>query len=133
MPVVARFPSLRLQAAIAVLALAAAAPANAGEPTPTSDAKPVARGVQDPMDMLREKLAQKLGARNATADNPNVMRVVSKASAMPAVDEHAAPAPALRAVRRKPAPAAEAAEPAHPQHWDYSGNGGAGPRGRAAN
>ena len=122
MPVAARFPSLRLQAAIAVVALAAAAPANAGEPTPTSDAKPVARGVQDPMDMLREKLAQKLGARNAAADNPNVMRVVSKASAMPAADEHTAPAP--RPVRRKAAPQAEASEPAHPQHWDYSGNGG---------
>jgi len=123
MPVVARFPSLRLQAAIAVVALVAAAPANAGEPTATSDAKPVARGVQDPMDMLREKLAQKLGARNATADNPNVMRVVSKASATPAVDEHAA-APAPRPVRRRPAPLVEAAEPAHPPHWDYSGSGG---------
>jgi len=121
MPVVARFPSLRLQAAIALVALAAAPPANAGEHAPTSDAKPIARAVQDPMDMLREKLAQKLGARNATADNPNVMRVVSKASAMPAADEHAPPAPALRPVRRKPVAPAEAA---HPEHWDYSGNGG---------
>ena len=124
MPAVARFPSLRLQAAIALVALAVAAPANAAEPKSTSDAKPVARGVQDPMDMLREKLAQKLGARNATTDNPNVVRVVSKASAMPAVDEHAAPAPALRPLRRKPASPAEAAEHAHPQHWDYAGKGG---------
>jgi len=124
MPVVARFPSLRLQAAIAVIALAAAAPANAGEHAPTSDAKPVARGVQDPMDMLREKLAQKLGARSASADNPNVVRVVSKASTMPSVDDHAAAAPALRPASRKSAPRVEAAEPAHAPHWDYSGNGG---------
>jgi len=95
----------------------------ASETKPAGDAKPAARGVQDPMDMLREKLAQKLGARNASAENPNVVRVVSKASVAPAVDEHAAAPP--RAPRRKAAPSpVEAVEPAHPQHWDYAGSGG---------
>jgi carbonic anhydrase len=89
-----------------------------------------ARGPRDPMDMLRERLAQKLGATHAPdSANPNVLRVVSKPSTVGVVASESpgtmtlAPAPA-RVVHRK----IEAAEPAHvgagPAHWDYTGSGG---------
>ena len=89
-----------------------------------------ARGPQDPMDMLRERLAQKLGAKNAPeASSPNVLRVVSKASTPTAAEHESAPAAAPRAVHRKPASAdrardAYAPSAPHAAHWDYAGPGG---------
>ena len=75
---------------------------------------------RDPLDLLRERLAQKLGAIKAPdTSNPNVLRVVSKTSA-PAAHDHADAVAPKRAAARKPA----AAEPAHPAHWDYGGSGG---------
>jgi carbonic anhydrase len=134
----ALFPLLRLPAAVALLMLGAgaafgsdhaAAPkaaASAAEPaTPATPAAPTKAGprvVQDPMDMLRERLAAKLGASKAPSTD-NVVRVVSKASTS-AVDEHA-PAIAPRPARHKPAAAtAEAPREVHPAHWDYAGSGG---------
>ena len=109
--------------AVALLALSAGwSVADEHAPTPKAAAS-APRVVQDPMDMLREKLAAKLGASKAPgADNPNVMRVVSKAST-PDVHAHAPAVVALRAPRRKPV-AAEAPHDLHPTHWDYSGSGG---------
>jgi carbonic anhydrase len=96
---------------------------------------PGARGPQDPMEMLRARLAQKLGAaKSVDANNPSVLRVVSKASAPP-IGGQAASAP-LPAVRHKLATAAAEAAPgkgaiAPPRtvirspnrasQWDYSG------------
>jgi carbonic anhydrase len=75
------------------------------------------------MDMLREKLAAKLGASRAPgADNPNVLRVVSKTSTS-IEDEHVHAPIASRPARRKAA-APEAAHEVHPAHWDYAGSGG---------
>ena len=79
--------------------------------------------MRDPMDMLREKLAQKLGAAKPAADeSPNVLRVVAKVST-PTAAEHAPEAAALRPVRRRTSvETPHAAE--HPAHWDYAGSGG---------
>ena len=107
-------------------AVAPKAAASAAEPEaapPPKAAKALPRAVPDPMDMLREKLAAKLGASKAPGvDNPNVMRVVSKAST-PEADVHA-PAPiTTRPIPRKHAPV-EALHQVHPAHWDYAGSGG---------
>ena len=137
----ALFNLLRLPVAAAVLALcsgaaigsdhtpapkaAAALAADAEPAVPAKAVKAGPRTLQDPMDMLREKLAAKLGASKAPgADNPNVVRVVSKAST-PTADEHA-PAMAPRPARHKPVAIAaqEAPHAEHPAHWDYAGSGG---------
>ncbi len=89
-------------------------------------------GPQDPMDMLREKLAARLGAtKPPEVVSPNVVRVVSKASV---AQETAAMlgsghGPALPTARRLAAeprkPAAHAsAEAGHAGHWSYEGAGG---------
>ena len=121
-------------AAAAAAATAASAPASA--PTVAASAvadvhargpKAAPRGPQDPMDMLREKLAKKLGAKTG-GDNPNVVRVVSKPSAP--VAEDAVHAPAVpRAARRQPAVEAGHGstvpeQAPHAAHWDYVGSGG---------
>jgi carbonic anhydrase len=77
------------------------------------------------MDMLREKLAQKLGANKVAKPDASVLRVVTNASAT-AADEHGAVATLPRPPRRKAVAetphAAAAGE--HASHWDYSGTGG---------
>ena len=108
-----------------------AAPAAAGGHG--APAKPAeAAGVQDPMDRLREKLAQKLGAEKAPeAPSKYVVRVVSKATA-----EHGAPAgtapadghgksaePVVRKLRAAKAAAGHAGS-GHAAHWDYKGDAG---------
>ncbi len=82
---------------------------------------------RDPLDVIRERLARKLGAIKAPdTPNPNVMRVLSKTSASLAADPAPA-AEATRPVQRRPA----AAAPVHggdglapAAHWDYGGSGG---------
>ena len=89
-------------------------------------------GPQDPMDMLRDKLAARLGAaKPPEAVSPNVVRVVSKASALPepAVvvgGGHGASASTARRPSvepRKPA-GHTGADPGHAAHWSYEGAGG---------
>jgi carbonic anhydrase len=63
----------------------------------------------DPMDRLRERLAEKLGA-SRSPDNSNVLRVSTHA-----VAEHERALP-----QRKAAPKA----PPHDAHWDYQGDSG---------
>jgi len=89
---------------------------------------------QDPMDRIRERLAQKLGAAKPLESlDTNVVRVVTRASA-PATAEHAprakstgshAASPvttaAQLAAEHRAAPGADAGH----AHWDYAG--GAGP------
>jgi len=116
--------------AAALPAASAASAASAPEESVKQRPRNEPREVQDPMDMLREKLAKKLGSNKVPEpENPNVVRVVSKASTTGA-DEHATAAATLpRAVRRK----VVATEPTHgsttqagalPTHWDYAGSGG---------
>ncbi len=92
----------------------------------------------DPMDALREKLAQKLGAHTVPeAPTPYVMRVIAKSDLEHAAKAHGdaqskdAPAHGGRAARRgRPHKAAGAAgharaaapdHAAHAPHWDYQG------------
>jgi carbonic anhydrase len=106
-------------------------------------AKPAAakpRGFEDPMDRLRQRLAEKLGAQQAEA-NPDIVRVANRLGA-------ASTAPARAALPQAggggggTAAALDAHEPAEPRaiasgrpsrsvvaahgaspHWDYSGDG----------
>ncbi|WP_207184962.1 carbonic anhydrase [Rubrivivax gelatinosus] len=68
----------------------------------------------DPLDRVRERLAQKLGAAKDTEATGNVVRITSRAA--PA---EAAPRRPARAPRTEPR-----AEPAHDLHWSYVGEGG---------
>ncbi len=89
---------------------------------------PLAAG-RDPLDVIRERLAQKLGAvKPADAPSPNVLRVVAKTQ----IADVAAPDPTIAArrptLRRAKAPSSpehphELAS-AHPAYWDYSGSSG---------
>ncbi len=112
----------------------APAEAPAASAADTKPGKPVVRTEppQDPMDKLRERLAEKLGATKAAPSNPNVVRVAARASAEP---EHAlaatatAAAHAARPAAPKPRPAAShdapgAQEAGHAAHWSYEGAGG---------
>jgi carbonic anhydrase len=117
-------------------ASAAEAPADVKDNKAKPDrAEPAAQahGPQDPMDMLRERLAKKLGAKSTPEpSNPNVMRVTSKPSAPAVAADHEPAAAPIRSVRRKPAAAepshgsaaALATPAAHSAHWDYAGTGG---------
>ena len=87
-------------------------------------------GPQDPMDMLREKLAARLGAtKPPDAVSPNVVRVVSKPSVSPEPAVAGGHRPAPSTLRR---PATEPRKPAghasadagHAAHWSYEGAGG---------
>ncbi len=112
----------------------AAAEAPAASAAEARPAKPVVRAEppQDPMDKLRERLAEKLGATKAASGNPNVVRVAARASAEPehvpaataAAAAHAArpAAPKPRAAGAHDAPGA--ADAGHAAHWSYEGAGG---------
>ena len=105
--------------------------AAAAAPEPAHDAHGAPRAAaMDPMDRLRERLAEKLGGRPAEPSNPNVMRVVSKPGGAPAEAAHgAAPTPArLAAAHRatRPDAAAAPAPGGHAAHWSYD-NPEAGP------
>ncbi|HWI10403.1 MAG TPA: carbonic anhydrase family protein [Burkholderiaceae bacterium] len=124
--VVALF-ALSAACATALAAEHAPTPAPAAASAAPASATADVRGPRDPMDLLRERLARKLGAARAPdAANPNVLRVTSKASAPAAVAERDADPAALAPTppRRAPHVHAAAAEPAHADHWDYAGNGG---------
>ena len=90
---------------------------------PVAGPRPI--GVPDPLDVVRERLAQRLGVIKPS-ENPNVVRVVSKPSASSAEPSASAPrradAPAKPVVQRTPAKHAEHVE--HVEHWDYQGSGG---------
>ena len=99
-----------------------------------SSAKPA--GPKDPMDMLREKLATRLGAsKPADTGNPNVLRVISKTSAPldhepaaaasgPGRAHAAALATNRLATERRAAPGHETADAGHSAHWSYEGSAG---------
>ena len=88
-----------------------------------SKGRPIAKdGPQreDPMDRLRERLAERLGA--SKANDPHVMRVTAHA---PAVSPAArtAKTSAAHGAQKKPAAAAHAGA-GHATHWAYEGDAG---------
>jgi carbonic anhydrase len=118
----------------------AAASAVAPEPVATTNAS---RERRDPLDIVRERLAEKLGAgRSASSGGSSVIRVISAPTASPP----AAPAPAHPAAHKSKASSAHSSpaklaanahraalpdghsaallHPAHAPHWDYQGEGG---------
>jgi carbonic anhydrase len=84
-------------------------------PPAAAASRPVA--AQDPMDKLRERLAEKLGAARTPQANPNVLQVATRASAAASAG-HAAVA--AKPAGRRPA----THHAAHPAHWDYEGEDG---------
>lgn len=120
-------PAAAPKAASAEHKAGAADAKGAKEETRSAGKKP---GPQDPMDMLREKLAARLGAtKPPEAASPNVVRVVSKASVShePATGSgHGAPpATARRASAEPRKPASHgSADAGHAAHWSYEGAGG---------
>jgi len=128
-----RIPTATLAAALAC----AGAPAFGAEPVaavaapnPTAAAAASApalrKGMQDPMDRLRERLALKLGGAPLDAANPGVLRVVNRSGA-PGPGANAAAPAGQGAARGAPSPRPPDAG-AHPggsvPHWDYAGPGG---------
>jgi carbonic anhydrase len=131
------FSILARIAAVAVAALSATAPAvasdNASRKPPSARAAGTAAPA-DPLDHLRDRLAEKLGAVTPPeSPSPNVVRVVSRAVPggnpndpgdvvyTPRREQRAA-----ATVRRNPPHAAGAAQPGSHQtpHWAYSGEVG---------
>jgi len=114
-----------LVAALACTAAAWASDAEHGDAKPAAKpaakiavratpAAPVAAEV-DPLDRLRERLAEKLGAAKAPdGPNPNVLRVTTKPAA------ESAPAPRAAAPKK----AERAAVAGHDVHWSYGGEAG---------
>ncbi|WP_395703167.1 carbonic anhydrase [Aquabacterium sp.] len=115
----------------------------APRPPGTSGSAQPAAVAPDPMDVLRERLAQKLGAAKAPdSKSPYMLQVSSKAEAPDAHEpaEHAAPKPRssakaaspsaqatadlVAALRAERAAAAGLAPSAHALHWSYDGPGG---------
>jgi carbonic anhydrase len=124
---------------------AAAKPAAQAEAKPEAAAASASAG--DPMDRLRARLAERLGAVKAPeAASPNVLRVANKVDktfegdpvinaghsvkpARPRKVTEPSLAAALAAAHRagvpsEPVDAGHAAAPAHAAHWDYQGEGG---------
>ncbi len=81
----------------------------------------IVEALRDPLDVLRERLAQKLGARTADTASPNVVRVVSKAGAPLAAGSHENAAAHAAEPKR---PVTRRAADHHAAHWDYTGQGG---------
>jgi carbonic anhydrase len=98
-------------------------------------AAPKKPGPQDPMEMLREKLAARLGAtKPPDAASPNLVRVVARASlAQETVaptgtgSAHAVAPTARRAAADLQKPPAHGGGDTHAAHWSYEGS--AGPEG----
>jgi len=126
-------PWAGLPLALALAWPLAAQASDAGTAAPTRAVKPVVHTPAaaapaptdevDPLERLRERLAEKLGAaKPPESTSPNVLRVTSRASVEPAV----APAPVRRAAAPKRADKVEAGDghatwayagPAGPQTW----------------
>ena len=93
---------------------------------------PLGAAGEDPMDKVRERLAQKLGAsKPAETADPNVVRVVARpavpAGDMVAVSPNGAPEPGIHwsePPRRAAAPKPVVPKRAHAEHWAYQGDGG---------
>ena len=116
-------------------ATAAAAPASAAPDAaasaPVRAPASARKGLEDPMDRLRERLAAKLGARSALdASAPGVVRVVNRSGnasqAAPAgtAAAHSVAAAAPGATQREHKSGVGESSAGHAAHWDYEGPGG---------
>ena len=129
-------PAGVMAAASAAVPAAASATATKAEASPQLPA--AARVAPDPMERLRARLAQRLGAMSAPDPaHPDVLRIVSRAHVPIAVEVASASAsasePASTAAahgahpthpaRRRPASAAAAHANAPAVAWDYAGRG----------
>jgi carbonic anhydrase len=122
-------PSILARLSAAVLALAAALPAAASEAThakPPPARAASAAAPADPLEHLRDRLAEKLGAVTPPSASPNVVRVVSKPSLHDPGDVVYTPrreGQATAAARRSsaPPPAGHGGASAQP-HWAYGGD-----------
>lgn len=94
---------------------ASASDTHAVAPPAPAASRPAA--AQDPMDKLRERLAEKLGATKTPQANPNVLRVTARGGDVLVTHEPPAVAASARTVR-------PAARPAAPAHWGYDGDHG---------
>jgi carbonic anhydrase len=102
----------------------------------TAASSPRAAAAEDPMDVLRQKLAERLGAQKPDTRSGSVMRVDNHgASATPSASiANAMPRPVVVAPTAAPSPAAARVQtvPAHAAvphgsadgHWDYAGEQG---------
>ncbi len=122
------------------LALAAAwfQPSEAAEAEHRSEGRPAAASpraaAEDPMDVLRQKLAERLGAQKPDARGANVMRVDNRnATANPPAAAPANPRPTAVATASPPTSSAPRRVEASPHstahtpsdgHWDYAGEAG---------
>ena len=113
--------------AAAERAASAATPVDAVEPPKVARKGP--RQIKDPMDIIRERLAAKLGsAKPPELVAPNVVRVVSR-TPLQAVAPTQGPAGAAvtaspTRVARRAAANRESFPAARAAHWDYQGDGG---------
>jgi carbonic anhydrase len=125
-----------------VLAGAWIHPSEAAEAEHHGEARPAASSprasAEDPMDMLRQKLAERLGAQKPDARGANMMRVDNRnaGAALPASSPVTPPRRTVTASASSSShgatPAPKQAEtaarpPAHPAgdgHWDYEGEAG---------
>ncbi len=72
----------------------------------------------DPMDKLRERLAEKLGAGKASQPHPHVVQVATRADATAAAGRAAAVAQTVaRPAKPRPAPAGHWSHEGGPAHW----------------
>jgi carbonic anhydrase len=117
-----------MKAWLPLFLLACAGVVFAADPAPGP--RPI--GVPDPMDVVRERLAQRLGVIKPS-ENPNVLRVVSKPIAAGAEPGESASAPRRADAPAKPVVHRASARPAektgaehieHSDHWDYQGSRG---------
>lgn len=118
-------PGAQTAASAASAATSKSSPAPSGKDRPDELASPV-KGPQDPMEMLRDRLAKRLGViKSPDAANPNLVRVESKANDPSAKGAESVPLP-RRPPRHAAGPAAAAvARPAvvAPPPWAYAGPG----------
>ena len=102
------------------------------EPKPADSAKAdpqkaVARAAprKDPLDVIRERLAEKLGAAKPPEAAPNVLRIVSKVStAVVSRAPRASAGPSAAALAAKHRESSAAGGLGGTAHWDYAGSGG---------
>jgi carbonic anhydrase len=120
---------------LAAVASDAHAP-KAAEPAASSASAPAPKKAMrnppapDPMDVLRERLAEKLGAVKAAETSPNVLRVAARAPAAGTGHESKAAAGSTHgpvaavATQGVAKSRAAVAAPHAGAHWDYQGEGG---------
>ncbi len=109
-------------------------PVAEAEAEPPKVARKGPRQIKDPMDIIRERLAEKLGsAKPPELVAPNVVRVVSRAPVQAIAPAHAhagavasvaAPTSAARLAAAHRELSTPATPAAHAAHWDYQGDGG---------